>query len=268
MSKAVHVRAMSLFSIMVFFAPGCSNGRESPVVVRNDPSMESKASNQAADEPKDAKETEKEERKKAKKRREQEHKLARLQRDLESARLKAQKAEVELHFSDVAGEAAVAKAEADVRDATRDLSNFRQHVMQSRLGWAQLGLERSTDRAGEDQEELAQLEMMYADEQLEDRTKEIVLGRGQRRLERSQRDLELRQKDFTNLREHELPSQEKDLEQKLTNGQRSLEQARHNAVVGNIDKRIKHIEALSAIEKIEFEIAELEREMAEAEEDE
>ena len=70
----------------------------------------------------------------------------------------------------------------------------------------------NTRSLAEAQQELEQLELMYSEEEFADQTKEIVLERGRRRLERTQRDLELRRADFATLQEQTLPVERREHE--------------------------------------------------------
>ena len=58
-----------------------------------------------------------------------------------------------------------------------------------RVSRAELGFQFAQDGAKEAEQELQQLEMMYQEDEFADKTKEIVLERGRRRLERSKRSL-------------------------------------------------------------------------------
>ena len=183
-----------------------------------------------------------------------------LSRKLDIARRKLDKARMASTHSQAGYGQQLAKAEEDLVVASTKLQHFRQHTSVTRTARAELDLQRSEDSYQEAQEELAQLEIMYAEEDFADKTKEIVLQRGKRRLERSKRNLEIRRPEVAFLKSETLPLEEKELQLKLEEAQRTLEKTRREAESAELDKAIAVLSAEAELAKLEFELGELEQE--------
>ena len=195
-----------------------------------------------------------------------ERKLAKLERDLRVAHLKLEKAELSMAHSEHRHEVAIGKAEVELELTVRRLETYNERNVPSRLAWTELHLRGAEDRVNEAREDLEQLERTYSEEEeFADQTKEIVLERGRRRLERSQRDLELRHADAETLKEATIPIERREHELRVENAEQSLRRTRENVEPGMIDQRIALINAEGEIIRIEHEIDDLREEMEEAE---
>jgi|GEM_PF-5788308 len=208
-----------------------------------------------------------------------ERKLAKLQRSLKVAQLKLDMTRISHANANRGAVAALAKAEADHELALRRFKNFQEKNVPSRIGWSELGLQRATDRTGENQEELEQLEIMYREDEFAEQTKEIVIERARRRLVRSQRDLELRGDDFATLTEETIPLEQRDHELRIIAKENSLKQAQEKIAIGAFDQQIAIINAEGElirlnnelddtheeIEELQEKIVEMEKEIAETE---
>jgi hypothetical protein len=200
----------------------------------------------------------------AKKARERQRKLAKLERSLETAGLNLEKtklsaAHAERQFRDAAG-----KAEADLDLARTKYENFLEIALPNRIARAELGLQGAEDGATEAREELDQLEQMYSDEQFADATKEIVVERARRRLERTQRDLELRREEFRTLVENTLPIEQWELELGVQEKERGLAQLRRGRETTVIDQNVATMNAEAEITRLENELSDVQEEIAEA----
>jgi len=131
--------------------------------------------------------------------------VARLQRNLDVARLNLDKTKLGLTQSVVQHEIALARAEIDLDIARQELKVFNEVTAPNRTARADLGLQWAEDGLREAQEEPDQLILMYQDAQFADQTKEIVIDRAKRRLERTQRDLALRKDEVQWPKEIDLP---------------------------------------------------------------
>lgn len=168
---------------------------------------------------------------------------------LELARLETQQARIEAQQEVASAELALAKAEAD-------LAHFVSEEKPRRLRAGELSLQDSQDSVRETEEELAQLQMMYGEEELADATAEIVLSRTKRRLERARVRLQLEERELAALREHELPWEQKDKEAALAEARVKLESARLSAQASEMQRRLEEQEAQQEIEELEEKIRE------------
>lgn len=235
-------------------APAAATPAEASATAETTPSTAPADAGQAAPQDRDN----------AKKARQREQKLARLRRDLEMARLRRTKAQLVLANAEAAFEQTVAKAESELAIAREKLRIFDEFRQPNRVARAELDLQRAEDRMQNDTEELQQLEIMYSDEQLADQTKEIVIDRAKRQLQRTQRDLELRRQELRTLVEVTLPLEREELELQVTQKEHALAQARRNHETRQMDNAVAAKKAEAELIKLEEEIVDLEEEIAEA----
>ncbi len=200
----------------------------------------------------------------ARKDRERQRKLDRLIRNREVAQLNLAKAQTNLEHGELRQRDALASAEREFELSKRKLQIFQKFERPHRIARAELELRGVADSVREAEEELAQLELMYKDEQFADQTKEIVLERARRRLERSRRDLELRREEFERLKEITLPLEELELEHAAEQKKRAVLQTQRDNEAGIIDRQVALLNADAEILRIEQEIEELEEEHDEA----
>jgi hypothetical protein len=178
-------------------------------------------------------------------------------RKLDIARQKLAKSGLAAEYAEIENRNSVAKAEQDLAIATTKLQHHEQYTAPNRLARGQLDLRYAEDRYEESQEEMTQLELMYAEEDFADKTKEIVLQRGRRRLERSRTNLDIRSKDFLFLQNHSLPLQLKELQLKVEQASILLDKTRRDAKATELDQQIAILTAEAEVAKLEFELQEL-----------
>ncbi|UCG32816.1 MAG: hypothetical protein JSU68_14260 [Phycisphaerales bacterium] len=193
-------------------------------------------------------------------------KLAKLERDIEIARQKLVKAQVAGKHGQIQNQVAVAEAERELELEQRRLATFERRSAPNRIEWSRLGLLRAEDRLKEAEEELAQLELMYAEEDFADQTKEIVLERGRRRLERSRCDLELRTQDHAILTEETIPTELREHELNVEKKTEVLGKAQRDAEASALDNQIGIISAEAELARLEGEIEALREKIAKREE--
>jgi hypothetical protein len=191
-------------------------------------------------------------------------KHAKLVRELQIANEKKKKAMMGLDYQRTANREAVEKAEFELDLAQEKLQSFERQDAQLRLEKARLALLRSRDRLKESEEELQQLEMMYAEEDLADKTREIVLERGRRRLERARKDLAIQERSLKVLETVTLPHEKKELQSKMVAKTHAVSAASRKANVDLMDKQIALVTAESEIERIKGEIAQAESDLRDA----
>ncbi len=175
------------------------------------------------------------------------------------AKRKLDRAQMDVDQQRSEAEAALAKATAERDLAAKALAHFDAFEMPQKLAKADLDLKDSTDNMTEQQEEMQQLELMYSKDDLADKTKEIVLARGKRRLERAKQRLALAQKDHDDLKGAQLPEQRRKLELALKDKEVELAKAQFGAKSGQMDKETALVGAQQEIEKLSRELAKLEK---------
>ena len=192
--------------------------------------------------------------------------LAKLERDVEIARQKLVKAQVAAEHAQIQNQIAVAEAEGELELEQRRLAAFRDRSAPSRIEWSRLGLLRAEDGVKEAEEELTQLQLMYAEEDFADQTKEIVLERGRRRLERSRRDLELRTEDHAILTDETIPTEQREHELNVEKKTEALHKIRRDAEASALDNQIQITSAEAEVARLEAEIEALRAKIAKRDE--
>jgi len=200
----------------------------------------------------------------AKQARERERKRVKLQRDLEVARLRLEKLKLDHEHAQLKFDESAAKAQVELELTQKKLADFKQILAPNRVARSELGLASGEDNLREAREELEQLELMYSEEQFADKTKEIVIGRARRRLERTQRDVELRREEHQTLVEITLPRETFEQELTLQDKERSLAQLRRDEASAKLERPIALLNADAEIERLQNELADVEEEIKEA----
>jgi hypothetical protein len=188
---------------------------------------------------------------------EQEHELVRKERELAIAQERLSKARLAAAQAEEQHTIAVERAEREVALQQQRYDQFTSHTAPQRIGQAELGLRRTEDRVKESEEELHQLELMYGEEDFADQTKEIVLQRGRRRLERDQQSLKLQQQDVAFLKDKQLPLEKAEQELQLQRRRDDLEKARRDANASLLDNHIGVMSAENDVARLEEEISQL-----------
>ncbi len=220
-----------------------------------------------ADEPpkpandKQAADKQKEEVKKA---RERERKLERLESDVSMARLRLDKARLARDHEERQFAESADKAERELAIARNKFAVFQEVTAPNRIARSELGLQMTEDGFHEAEEELDQLDLMYSEDQFADKTKEIVIDRARRRLERSQRDLDLRGTEHETLVSITIPQETTDQELDIQQKERGLDQLRRGHATNMIEQRLGVMGAEAEIVKLENELADVREEIADA----
>lgn len=200
----------------------------------------------------------------AKQAKERERKLAKLERELKTAKLKLSKTKMTGQHAQVDHDESIVKAEAELELARTKLHNLVRILGPQRIARAELDLQRAEDRFIESQQELEQLELMYSEEQFADQTKEIVIERAKRRLERAQQDLELRKKTFKTLIEVTIPLETNEQELGIQKQERALMKLRRDHECALIDQKVAVLDAEVEIIRLENELEDIKQEIQEA----
>ena len=155
---------------------------------------------------------------------------------LELARIKLDRANMDADQQRIDGAAAVQKAQFELSVANKARDHYVNVEMPQKSARAQLDLQQAKDSLTEQEEELQQLELMYSKDDLADKTKEIVLARSKRRLERLRQNLVLQQKDLNDLVNVQQPEALRKLEAAVTDKTGDLRRAEFGLRSGQIDK--------------------------------
>ncbi len=190
----------------------------------------------------------------AKKKAEKEAKRAKLTRDLKIARQKVAQAQLAMDHQRADDDEAVRKAAADRGLAAAKLEDLEKHSAPVRLEKARLSFKGAEDSVLESREELEQLEMMYNEQELGDKTSEIVIARAKRRLERAQWNLNIQTQELQNLEKETIPLERQELQLKVEAGEGEQRTKVRSVEANLLDKRIALISAEAEVARIETEL--------------
>ena len=157
--------------------------------------------------------------------------------DAAKARDKLAIAQLELDRQQAAAKVAAVKLATEVELARQKLDQFDRTEAPLRVAKAKLEFERSRDQLAEAEEELAELQMMYKDADLADKTRDIVLHRSERRLARQRDALELASRDLEVLQQQTLPLERRRLELDLAARTAEAEDGQRGAAIDEMTKR-------------------------------
>jgi hypothetical protein len=130
------------------------------------------------------------------------------------------------------------RKERELEFARDELAQFDAVDAPNRVAKARLDLARHQDAAFEQEEELAQLDMMYEKESLADKTREIVLQRGKRRVERAKTELAISERETQALEARTIPRERSKLALDVDLKTRELEQMVRDTDVTLLEKRM------------------------------
>jgi len=187
-------------------------------------------------------------------------KRERLGRELLIAQHKVDRTRLELTHAEADGTEQMRKASAAHVVAVRKLADFEERSAPLRLERARLALKRAQDSHQESREELQQLEMMYSEEELGDKTAEIVITRANRRLDRARWNLEIQTTDLRNLEEETIPLERMELELGVSDKAAAIDARKRSIHADAIARRIAVLSAESDIARIRSDLATLELE--------
>ena len=156
-------------------------------------------------------------------------KIAAAKSAVEAAEAQVKAAERDLQLQEKLNQPHRAGLEAEAKLADMKLAQFREMEQKKRLDQAALEVQQAQDAIEDATDEMDQLEKMYKGNELADQTKEIVLKRGRRGLERARTAMALKQADLKNLKEHELPQEQGRLALDAAQKRAELERETQNA---------------------------------------
>jgi hypothetical protein len=160
------------------------------------------------------------------------------ERELAAARDKAGIAKLQLVLAEKRAESGKLRKQRELEQARAELTQFDESDAPNQLARSKLDLARRRDALTEQQEELAQLEMLYEKQDLADKTREIVLQRGKRRVERAQDELAIAERESAALETKTLPRQRAKLAFEVEAKTRELDEQSCESEAGLLEKRL------------------------------
>lgn len=177
--------------------------------------------------------------------------LEKLEHDLRVRSSKLAIAEMKIQGDVLQREQRLAHLREDLAMAEAKLQNFVAVTLPSRKARAELDLRGARDFATEAAEELRQIEIMYEEQDLADKTAEFVVSRGQRRAERAARRIEIQEAEVASLVAHELPQEQMRHEQTVKKAAEALGAAEHDSKVALAREELELMEARVAVQRAE-----------------
>lgn len=214
------------------------------------------------DKPADAKE---EAEKAEKERRELTRKIARAKREIEAGKQRQAKTKLSAEYAAIDQKRAMEDAQHDLKLAERKHKLLMEKSIPERIARADLGFAGAQDGYKEADEEYKQLEMMYNEDQFADKTKEIVLDRGKRRLERSKRYLEIETDAIDVLKKETIPIEVVESEKGLADKRDAIEHLTRDHAIANLDTQMSLFSAETEMMRLADDLEDAERELADFE---
>ena len=168
-----------------------------------------------------------------------------------TAKQKLDIATLELSIAEAKQQNEVYRREQELDLAKSELAQFDERDAPNRTARSELDLQRGRDTLAEQEEELAQLQMTYADVDLADKTREIVLNRNQRRVARAKDALLIQERESETLKTRVLPRERAKLALDVESKTRELESTRRDADLELRRKRMAIDDAKREVEKLE-----------------
>jgi len=176
-------------------------------------------------------------------------------RELHFAELGLAIAKLDAEHSTAKSDQDLAEAQREVGEAQRKLDLFVNHEQPKELAEAQLGYDRAAHRRELALDELNELISMYEAEEFAELTKELVLKRGRKSLEFSERGLELERQEQAVLQNETLPKRQRDLEHALLKAQQGLASAELSHAKSRIEVEVSLAKAAHKLEDLQREAA-------------
>ncbi len=197
--------------------------------------------------------------------RENQRTRAQLERRYHVAQLHLAKAKIAIELGELRYHDQISHAEMEFELAKRRQQIFTKFTAPNRLARAELSLQQAEDNVVEARAELQQREQKSSTAQpagpVQDKT---PLERAQRRLERLERDLELRRGELKTLQEVTLPLEQSELDLAAEEKKRAVLQTQRDNEGAIIDRQIAFLNAEAEVTRLEEELADLAEEAEES----
>jgi HlyD family secretion protein len=180
-----------------------------------------------------------------------------LERELARAKDRAARAEKDVDDQAKDDAATAERAAFEVAFASEKLKYFEEVDAPRKLAEAKLELDHATDGLADAREELEQLELMYKESEIGDKTKDMVLARGRRGLERAQRRLAIEKTKIAALEGREIPLEGRRLAADVTEKTRAAEKVARDAERARFEKTLAARAAKDEVLRLTEELAAL-----------
>ncbi|MBL8863313.1 MAG: hypothetical protein JNK02_15055 [Planctomycetes bacterium] len=181
--------------------------------------------------------------------------VAKKKRALEHAQLELAIAQAEVQAALRKAADEVVDAELELREAAAALAHFLEVERDFELSKTGLGLDQAAWRLEAEKQELAELEAMYARDDVATLTKELVLQRGKKGVEFAERGLAHEQREAAMQRDFELPKKQRELETEQRSQENALREARAAAETSKLETDLKLRKARAEVEDAERELS-------------
>jgi len=200
--------------------------------------------------------------KKADERAAKEKELRNKKRDLDYARIALDTGALDREMRTLGADRALANARHEVDKAQTELDVFLGAQKLRETDEKKLGIDSQTYRAEEAKDEQAELESMYKEDEFAKKTKELVLKRGKRQVELSDRSLDLARREQDQFEKHTLPDRERDLRHKLDEAKLDVKKAELDQRKATIELDVQRRQAEDKVHDLEQDVKELEQKLA------
>jgi hypothetical protein len=200
--------------------------------------------------------------KKADERAAKEKELRNKKRELDYARIALETGKLDREMRTLAADRTLANGKHEVEKAQADLDVFRKAQKSREADEKQLGIDSQTYRAEEAKDEQAELESMYKDDEFAKKTKELVLKRGKRQVELSDRSLSLAKREQEQFQQHTQPDRERDLQHKVDEARLDVQKAELEQRKAALEVDVQRRQAEDKVHDLEQDVKELEQKLA------
>ena len=176
--------------------------------------------------------------------------------DLMMAELEFQAAQASHERAMEAAQYGITTAQRSLDLAKEELAHFENVEMPLAGAESDLSLDRTRGRLDDSKAELQQLVDMYADEEFAESTKELVLTRGKRGVEQSERSLELAEKRAEDKHSFELSRKADAFAFKVAEAERNLKLKVDALATAELDGKTKMLRAENKVEKAKTKLEE------------
>jgi hypothetical protein len=195
-------------------------------------------------------------------RRKQQKDLRQKQRELAHAKVEQQVEALDRRHRTMSVDAALERTGVDLEAARAELNAFLQDEKPRELEARRISLDGTVYRAEHSKDELAELTAMYEADEFARTTKELVLKRGRRDLELSDRRLAVERREFAHFEQFELPKRERELRHKVADAELARRKAELDVEKARFELDLADQKRTERLADLDEEIRELQEELA------
>ncbi len=182
--------------------------------------------------------------------------------DLASARVQLDRVNEDIKLAAAGDALQKERVEREAKEATERLKYFTEVEMALELKELELSKGYFEDYIADQKEELEQIEKMYKSEELTNATRDIVLKRAQRNLERSKVRYDMTLKRIDRTKNHDLPRQLEEWQLAARERAHGLESFNKTAPIQRADRETNLARATTAVRQQEENLAKLRKDEA------